>query len=345
MKKILNILKFIFGFLLTAIFFEIYLTTTELSLTSSHLDSFTLKPGSRLFEINEGLYIGEINKYGYLGPAYPPVKADNTIRIALMGDSYVEGFQLFDRYHFRNLMEKKLNTEISKSVEVLNFGRSGFDFFSMYAYYKEFASRFSPDIVMFFIGQHDFYESYAEWVTLDSSDNTPDIDIEQKNLKAKGWTNNLFKGRFVLPPLLFKCGVLIQADQTNEILFGKYYSAINGMESEESLSNDSRQINMRLFNGILDDLSFKNNYDSKPLVFFVLHDELPGVVNEKLSELSSFVFDLKSKLKKYKQAGHKLDYWKATLKTGHWNHEGHQIIADFLTKRLMNQYLNHSNKF
>jgi hypothetical protein len=215
----------------------------------------------------------------------------------------------------------------------------------MYAYYKEYASKFSPDIILFFIGNADFYENYAEWVTLDSVDNLPDVEIEQQNLKAKSWANNLFKGRFVLPPLIFKCGILMKADQTGEILFGKYYSAINKKEIKESLPNDSLQIDMRLLDGILDDLSFKNEYASKPLAFFVLLNEIPEVVNEKFSVLTPFVLDLKSILKNYKQAGHKLYYWKATTKTGHWNHEGHHIIADFITTKLMEQYLKNSKKF
>lgn len=345
MKKTLNILKIILGFLLTLVFFEIYLTTTELSLTSNQIDNFTLKPGSRLFEINEGLYIGEINKYGYLGPSYPQQKRGNTIRIALMGDSYVEGFQLFDRYHFRNLIETKLTERLNKNIEVLNFGRSGFDFFSMYAYYKKYASNFSPDIVLFFIGEHDFYENYAEWVTLDSAKNLPEVDIEHKKLIAKGWTHNFLKGRFVLPPLLFKCNVLINSHQTGEILFGKYYTTISKKDNEGSILNDSPEIDIRLLDGVLNDLSFKKKQVSQPLIFFILHDKVPEVVNKKLSDHTPFVLDLGTKLVKYKSAGYKLDYWKATTKTGHWNHQGHQIIADFLTRNLVEHYLIHSKEY
>ena len=86
-----------------------------------------LKKNTNIIYFNEGFYIGKTNKYGYYGPDYDTIKSEGSLRIALIGDSYVEGHQVFDRNHFRCLLEKNLNDSLNKKVEVLNFGMSGFN--------------------------------------------------------------------------------------------------------------------------------------------------------------------------------------------------------------------------
>lgn len=341
MQKIKSILKFAVGFLLTLIFFEFYFSLTEVSLTSKQIDQFELRPGSRMLEINEGLYMGEINEYGYLGPAYPHDKADNSIRIALLGDSYVEGFQLFDRHHFRKLIEEKLSGEINKPVEVLNFGRSGFDFFSMYAYYKKYVSGFSPDLIMFFIGANDFSEYYANWVTLDSTKSSPDIAIQSNQPARKNSMTKFLKGRFVLPPLLYKCSVLIDANQTSKVLLGKYDFFNTSKQNEISPAFHNSDIDFLLLDAVLSDLDLNPGYSSKPIVLFVVFEDIPDLVREKLNKTSKHLLDLKSEIKKQELAEYELNYWKATLKVGHWNHKGHKIIANYLTQQLRSIFLNY----
>ena len=85
---------------------------------------------------NEGFSMGRFNEGRYVNSYYPPEKPDNVIRIAALGDSYVEGFQVFERNHFLKLTENELNRKLEDSIQVLNFGRSGFDFGDMYAYYE-----------------------------------------------------------------------------------------------------------------------------------------------------------------------------------------------------------------
>jgi hypothetical protein len=46
------------------------------------------------------------------------------------------------------------------------------------------------------------------------------------------------------------------------------------------------------------------------------------------------VFDLTSRLFEESSKGNNLNYWKAHGTTGHWNHLGHQVVAEFLLKEL-----------
>ena len=134
MKKALTcILSFCMICILSLILIEFFLRLTEISLPSRVYDDPRLgrshKPNSKIFQASaEGFCIGRVNKFGYLGPAYDTQKRSNTFRIALIGDSYVAGLQLFDRLHFRKLLEDKLSIYMDMDVEVLNFGIGGIDF-------------------------------------------------------------------------------------------------------------------------------------------------------------------------------------------------------------------------
>ena len=59
------------------------------------------------------------------------------VRIAVVGDSYVEAVQLFDKYNFMSVLQERLSQVTEASVEVLNFGRSGMDLRTMYIYDQE----------------------------------------------------------------------------------------------------------------------------------------------------------------------------------------------------------------
>ena len=103
-----NILLFFLSFVFTLFLIEVFLQVSEVSSLSvtknDELLGSSLKPNSNLILFNEGFYIGKVNKYGYYGPDYPPDKDNNIVRIALIGDSYVESHQLFDRNSLRKIV-------------------------------------------------------------------------------------------------------------------------------------------------------------------------------------------------------------------------------------------------
>ena len=106
--------------------------------------------------------MGRINKYGYTGIAYPPERKKNTLRIALVGDSYVQGHYMSDKYYFGNIIGRNLqtflqqkellsglkhqNSENTKNlklkIEILNFGIAGSNLQRMYIRFKNQVSKF-----------------------------------------------------------------------------------------------------------------------------------------------------------------------------------------------------------
>ena len=87
---------------------------------------------------NEGFSMGQYNNNSILGPDCSIEKKTGVFRIAILGDSYVESFQVFRRDQFISIMEKQLSKNFDKSVEVLNFGRSGFDLADMFCVSAKF---------------------------------------------------------------------------------------------------------------------------------------------------------------------------------------------------------------
>ena len=160
MKIIKQILLYIIALSLTLLFCDVFLKQTYIVMVSS--SDFQENTGRinrknlNYIYFNEGMGIGQFNKFRYIGKARSPEKNDNTIRIALLGDSYVESFQVLQRHYFGNLMEQYLSGRyLDNNVEVLNFGRSGFNIADMYIYQKSFVRNFDPDFILYFLSNND----------------------------------------------------------------------------------------------------------------------------------------------------------------------------------------------
>ena len=123
-----NILKGFLAFVITLIILELFLRWSGTSSAAFVIDDDNLgrvlRPNTNIILVNEGFFMGRVNRGGYLGPYYPEEKPSQTVRIALIGDSFVAGLQLFGRYHFRTIMEQSLKDSLSDSVQVLNFAGS-----------------------------------------------------------------------------------------------------------------------------------------------------------------------------------------------------------------------------
>ncbi len=150
--------------LLTFLLLEAYLRLAEVEAVSvTDFDpevGRVVVPNRDFVYYNENFTVGSYNQYGYLGPGYPLQYPAGTLRIALLGDSYVEGFQVQPRHHFRTLLERQLQETLApEKVEVLNFGRSGFDLANSRAYDSLFVAKFHPDFTLYFLAVSDLEQS------------------------------------------------------------------------------------------------------------------------------------------------------------------------------------------
>src|SRR5262249_52421166 len=99
----------------------------------------------------EGEAYIKINSDGLRDREHSKTRPPDTIRIALIGDSYSEGFPVALEDSFWAIMEDKLRVCWAfggKKIEVINFGVSGYGTAQELITLRERAWVYSPDIVM-----------------------------------------------------------------------------------------------------------------------------------------------------------------------------------------------------
>jgi lysophospholipase L1-like esterase len=109
----------------------------------------------------EGFSEGYINSHGFRDYERAYEKPANKFRILVLGDSYVEGFQVALHDTFPAVLEKKLNDASTNTrCEVLNLGQSGFGTADEYMRYLNFGVKYSPDVVLVaFLTGNDFQDN------------------------------------------------------------------------------------------------------------------------------------------------------------------------------------------
>ena len=99
----------------------------------------------------EGLSYLRINRDGFRGPDYPLQKPPGVIRIAVLGDSYVEAMQVAENETFTAVIQRDLAdcpALRGKRVEAINFGVDGYGTAQELAVLQRKAWAYSPDIVV-----------------------------------------------------------------------------------------------------------------------------------------------------------------------------------------------------
>lgn len=112
---------------------------------------FALRPGMEGWYQKEGSSYVRINSDGLRDREHTRTKPADTMRIAVLGDSYAEAFQVPQEQAFWTVMATHLQgceNLGSKKVEVLNFGVSGYGTAQELITLREQVWQFSPDIVV-----------------------------------------------------------------------------------------------------------------------------------------------------------------------------------------------------
>jgi hypothetical protein len=330
-KLILNTTVFFLATISTFLLIELYLSSTHIVDPAYNEMYSDIGRGRRAnFEyimFNEGFTIGKFNKNRYLGPNYPKEKTDSIYRIALIGDSFVEGFQLFDRNHIRSIIEKKLNKHTNKKIEVLNFGRSGFDIGDMYAYERCMINKFQPDLKLYILSESDLQVKYSDPLMVKTKLSGDSLIID------KSYPIGYLKQYKLVKPILQQSSFLNminngrkQAKLTGVLpkILGKLY--ISSGTPKKSAHDNHPELNTNDTPDIVKKIVQQLNPQNTIIINRDLNGLSPGFLAEVNTRGIKFI-DVKDTLIKLKKQGIDPFYWKATKKTGHLNHEAHQVIA------------------
>jgi hypothetical protein len=145
----------IFGILVGAFLAELALRLTGYSYPEFYqVDQsrgYALRPGMEGWYRKEGESYVRINSDGLRDREHLKTKAADSIRIAVLGDSYPEALQVSQEQAFWSVMENQLQQCAAfahKKVEVINFGVSGYGTAQELITLRERVWQYSPDVVL-----------------------------------------------------------------------------------------------------------------------------------------------------------------------------------------------------
>ena len=102
----------------------------------------------------------KVNSQGLRDKEYSIQKPAGVYRIIMLGDSFVEGYGVNLEDNYGKVLEKMLNENSGKKIEVINAGISGWSPLSQYLYLLEYGIKYQPDLVILNFNSTDFFDDY-----------------------------------------------------------------------------------------------------------------------------------------------------------------------------------------
>ena len=91
-----------------------------------------------------------VNRYGWIAPEWSEPKPAGRLRIALLGDSFLEALQVERSETASAIAERELQERFGSGVDFITFGRSGFSQTEQFFLLQNEVMRFAPDVIVDF---------------------------------------------------------------------------------------------------------------------------------------------------------------------------------------------------
>ena len=148
---------------MSEIFLRVIGYSYPLFYTTDYYRGFALQPGVEGHYQREGESYVRINSDGLRDREHAKAKPADTVRIAVLGDSFSEAMHVPMEQTFWSLLERKLqecNAFPGKNVEVINFGVSGYGTAQELMTLRQKVWDYSPDLVVLaFTTYNDIYDN------------------------------------------------------------------------------------------------------------------------------------------------------------------------------------------
>ena len=375
LKKILTHKTVIFTLSLFIVFLLLFVTL-ETTLRKTHLFGarvsasmpdpilkwrFTPNHSYWFFQENDHPITGKFNSFGWRDHEWALAKAPNTFRIAVLGDSFVEAFQVESDRTFTEIIEQEINKNSNTKIELMNFGRSGFTQTEELIVLKNEVIQFDPDmVILFFLPDNDIqdvsretaYGSRPFYLVDKSGGLILDTSFSgTKEYKIRSIINHVKQRSAFVSLLAERYNTMKQ--QLNKKKFqdnDKVQKGINGFLSLCTSNPDQKyvrsyQLNKRLIKEIAEYTEGKGIQFMLATISTAAYK--PEIEQEYISidpsyNANFFEDDLKDLAdtlnidyiglqrpfrQSYEKTGESL-YW------GHWNYKGHEVVADILSDKL-----------
>lgn len=336
MKVIKEIALFAFSFMISLFVLDIFISITEIQSKSPNIIDNVIgrsrNPGVKYASFTEGFGMGQFNEYGYLGPSYPPEKSDTTYRIALVGDSYVEGFSVFDRHHFRSILEDSLSKHLNRNVEILNFGHSGYRLGNMYVYNELFVNRFNPDLTLFFLFELSVFgkeEDFFPELKIVNDSLIIDNSVLDAKLHKMSMNNFLVSNSTIVVMLKNAKNLIKNRSYAFSMFFDKFYTN-TFVKTDDGIEKQTHQT---LEDQIIIDKMLKN-LQNRNVIIVNRNATAKPFIEGKYNLEEIFIQPYIEKAFNEPRDAH---YYPVANKFGHWNQKAHQVVAEALLIELIDK--------
>jgi hypothetical protein len=162
-KLLLVMFGLVFGLVMSEIFLRVIGYSYPLFYTTDYYRGFALQPGVEGHYQREGESYVRISSDGLRDREHAKSKPADTVRIAVLGDSFSEAMHVPMEQTFWFLLERKLqgcNAFPGKKIEVINFGVSGYGTAQELMTLRQKVWDYSPDLVVLaFTTYNDIYDN------------------------------------------------------------------------------------------------------------------------------------------------------------------------------------------
>lgn len=366
MNEMKKIVLLVLGILITLILVEIGLKLFTCETTLKFYDNPVF--GSAFIPNQKGLFVTETKEYSSKveinSQDWPDVehtldKPKNTYRILILGDSFVENFQVpFEKRFFRQLQDK-----LGNKFEIIAIGRGNTGTAQQYLMLKEYGLKYKPDLVIqMFLTANDVKNNspilqndpYLPYFEIDEGNNLKEIPQIKRSDRTLSSLKEMLK-KFEITKIILSLRQKY-LEQRAISLSGGY--PIDYHIYDSSYSNEyqkARDITKRL---ILETKKITEESGAKYiLVTLANNEQVNAKVQEKIfnkypkMKNNNLDFEKPDKLIKEFSESKKITYWQMLpyfqnyiinnpttithyFYDGHWNETGTNLAAQFLTENL-----------
>jgi len=142
----------------------------------------------------------KLSSKGTRGREFEKTKPKGTYRILGLGDSVGFGIGLCEEKTFLGLLDKKLNSDIDRKIEVINASVSGYCTMQEYLFLLKYGQSWNPDMVIITLCPNDLYASEDPFslhkFIRPIPEHSEKVEDTQKKQESKQKDTLVFKSKF-----------------------------------------------------------------------------------------------------------------------------------------------------
>lgn len=338
MTRVVGIVIFLLSGLVTGLLIDGYLQVAEIQ---SPLETYVdpdygplYQPDRAFSRFNESFFLGRTNQWRTLGEGRPPRNETDELRVLLVGDSFVLGHTVFERHHFKRVMEADLEAMLGRPVTVLNFARPDFNLWNMHRYYRDFACRWDHDLALLFVAEPDLVPARQVGTELypysraEGDSVVADYSFRESAAFRRARRLEPVLANLAIPRLAFNLYKVGLRGELPVVLLDKLAPRRSAPPAELSRVADTEPLPLNS-QVLLRDLA------ADPRVTLVYNGPIAPVHRQAIADLGARPLDLEPVFNELRAAGIDPYYWPVTGRRGHWNHRTHVAVGHALAEALL----------